>query len=291
VKRRDPRLRLLLDMRGDSIDEVARIPLRGPYLVRRGRALLREALEAADGLNVVSSRLADLLREREHWARDVPTTVVGCCVDTRRFYYDPAVREAKRQELGLGGKFVLCYCGAMMRWQRPDALAAAFAAIRAAMPDAHFLIVSREAALLEAELSERGIAPQDVTSRAVAHDQVSAHMMAADAALLLREDTVTNRVASPVKFAEYLRSGLPVILTPYIGDFGRMAVEEDVGATVEFPIRADEVVRAAQKIRGRLTADGEAYRKHCGEVAARRLSWDGQLSQLLGLYRRLAGGA
>jgi glycosyltransferase involved in cell wall biosynthesis len=291
VKRRDPRLRLLLDLRGDTLDEVARIPFRGRYLVRRGRSLLRQALAGADGLNVVSNRLADLLKEREHWCRDVPRTVVGCCVDTQRFYYDAAVREAKRRELGLDGKFVVCYCGAMMRWQRPDALAEAFAAIRAAMPDAHFLVVSREAALLEAEFAKRGVSPRDVTIRAVSHDQVAPHMMAADVALLLRENTVANQVASPVKFAEYLRSGLPVILTPYIGDFGRMAVEEDLGATVEFPIRADEVVRAARKIRDRLGADGEAYRTHCSEVAARRLSWDGQLSQLMGLYRRLAGGA
>jgi glycosyltransferase involved in cell wall biosynthesis len=291
VKRRDPRLRLLLDLRGDAVGEMAGLGLRSWYLVRRWRGRLTRALAAADGLNVVSHRLAELLKTREHWSGGVPETVVGCCVDTRRFYYDAAVREARRRELGLDGKFVVCYCGAMSHWQRPDALAAAFAAIRAAMPDAHFLVVSPEAARLESELAARGVSPEDVTVRAVPHDEVSPHMMAADVALLLREDTSTNQVASPVKFAEYLRSGLPVILTPYIGDFGRLAAEEDVGAAVEFPIRPDEVVRAARTIRDRLAADGDAYRRHCSEVAARRLSWDGQLEQLLDLYRRMAAGA
>ena len=41
--------------------------------------------------------------------------------------------------MGLDGKFVVTYCGSMAHWQRPDAVAAAFAAIQASMPDAHLL--------------------------------------------------------------------------------------------------------------------------------------------------------
>ena len=37
--------------------------------------------------------------------------------------------------------------------------------------------------------------------------------------MLIRENTVTNQVASPTKFAEYLACGLPVIISDNLGDY------------------------------------------------------------------------
>jgi glycosyltransferase involved in cell wall biosynthesis len=50
-------------------------------------------------------------------------------------------------------------------------------------------------------------------------DDVPEAIGAADYGLLLREPTITNRVAAPVKFAEYLACGLPVICSECIGDY------------------------------------------------------------------------
>src|SRR4030042_1420126 len=113
--------------------------------------------------------------------------------------------------------------------------------------------------------------------------------MAADVGLLLRENSLTDRVASPVKFAEYLRCGLPVILTPYVGDFSALATAEGIGQIVDFPPRPDEMVRAAQAVRARLAAEGDAYRQRCSQVAAARFSWEAQLPEILRLYEKLAG--
>lgn len=54
-------------------------------------------------------------------------------------------------------------------------------------------------------------------------------LLAADYGLLIREDSVTNQVASPVKFAEYLSCGLQVIISEQIGDFSSFVKENDCG--------------------------------------------------------------
>jgi len=288
VKRRDPRVRILLDMRGASEDEIKAGGLRGWYLRRSARRTLRLALQDADALNAVSHKLVDHLRATGLLTRDIPMAVVGCCADTQRFYFDPAVRAARRQELQLADRFVICYCGAMSHWQRPDALAATFAAVAQDMPDAHMLIVSREAEPLLAHLRSLGVPAAKVTARAASHDQVASYLMAADVGLLLRENTLTNRVASPVKFAEYLRCGLPVVLTPYIGDFSEFAVRQGVGQTIEFPIRPAEAVAAVRALRTRLATEGDAFRATCSQVAAAHFSWEVQAAQIIRLYEALS---
>lgn len=287
LKRHDPRLRVVLDLRGAQADEVA---FRGPlgwWMRRWGRRNRRAAFAGADAVNAVSSRLLDLFRDQGLLRSDLPTTLVGCCVDTKRFLYDPAVRVARRKELGFDGKFVVCYCGAMSHWQRPDALAGAFAAIRADMPDAHFFALTREPDPIRVELARVGVAEGDVTVRSAPHAEVASYLMAADVALLLRDDTLTNRVAAPVKYAEYLCSGLPVILTPYIGDYGEFTRRQDVGRLVEMPLEPQAVLAAARDLRERAEREGDAFRRRCSDLAAGHLSWGGQIGYILRLYETL----
>ena len=46
---------------------------------------------------------------------------------------------------------------------------------------------------------------------------------------MIREGTTTNRVASPVKLAEYLASGLKVIISNGIGDYSSMVESQRLG--------------------------------------------------------------
>ena len=50
---------------------------------------------------------------------------------------------------------------------------------------------------------------------------------------MLREQSDTNKVASPVKFAEYLYAGLPVLITENLGDFSNYVIENDCGFIIK----------------------------------------------------------
>lgn len=55
------------------------------------------------------------------------------------------------------------------------------------------------------------------------------YLLAADYGILYREESVTNRVASPVKFAEYLSCGLNVLISENLGDFSGFVKEQGCG--------------------------------------------------------------
>src|SRR5262249_43092606 len=146
-------------------------------------------------------------------------TVVPCCVDVDRVARPPETRSEVRRRLGLEDRFVLVYSGSLTAYQIPDRVAALMGALRRRRPRTHLLLLTRDragAARWFGELTAAGA----MTPVEAPYDQVGDYLAAADAALLLRRDDPVNRVACPVKFAEYAVSGLPVVMTPWIGDLG-----------------------------------------------------------------------
>ena len=64
-----------------------------------------------------------------------------------------------------------------------------------------------------------------------------------DVGLLLRDDLPVNRVASPTKFAEYCLCGLPVLTTPYVGDFSEYVRQFSLGYQVDLSnLQADKAL-------------------------------------------------
>ncbi len=59
--------------------------------------------------------------------------------------------------------------------------------------------------------------------------EVKNYLLAGDYGLLYRENSVTNQVASPVKFAEYLSCGLNVIISENLGDFSEFVRKNKCG--------------------------------------------------------------
>ncbi|HEY1040732.1 MAG TPA: hypothetical protein VGF30_15060 [Bacteroidia bacterium] len=68
-----------------------------------------------------------------------------------------------------------------------------------------------------------------VSKKWVKPGEVRDVLLCADYGLLIREESVTNYVSSPVKFAEYLSCGLQVIISGGIGDFTGFVREHRCG--------------------------------------------------------------
>jgi hypothetical protein len=83
--------------------------------------------------------------------------------------------------------------------------------------------------------------PNRVQRKFVSHDTVQQELMQCDYGILIRDNTVTNQVASPVKFAEYLHAGLQVLIADNLGDFSEFVRENNCGVVIthEIPILAD----------------------------------------------------
>lgn len=270
--------RLVLDYRGLLSEEYV---LQGK-IARRGRMhrllrrLERWAIRRADSILCVSGRL------RERTVRWQPAAagkivVIPCCYDPLVAQRDEAAIERLRAELGLdpARDFVLTYAGSLSAWNRPEAILRIFHAIRQVHAQTRLLLLTGDLEAAQGTFGDEAA----IIIRSVPHEEIQHHLALADLGLLLRDKSTVNRVASPVKFAEYLACGVPVLVSPGVGDCPDIVRRERVGYVLDEDVQLSRIVSEIQDNRSEL-------RTRCREVATRYFDGDAYLA----LYGELVGG-
>lgn len=218
-------------------------------LIAQFRPLEHEAVNASDQRIAVSNALVAHWRER--YGYDATQHVVLPCALGKDFAQHPSLAASSwRLEAGIPREaVVLVYSGSTAGWQSFQLFAQLFSSAMRADPKVHVLFLSKPAEAID-ELTARF--PGRVFRRWLNAEEVQAVLGACDYGVLVREDTLTNRVASPTKFAEYLAGGLRIIISPNIGDFSELTTSDDLGIVVA-PEGAWLVLeRRTQEERGRL---------------------------------------
>ena len=86
---------------------------RGGIAFRLASAVEHLARRRADAAIVLTAPMRERFTKAGMRA---PATVIPCCVDVSRFGFQPAVREARRQELGLRYERLFIYVGQIVSW-------------------------------------------------------------------------------------------------------------------------------------------------------------------------------
>jgi glycosyltransferase involved in cell wall biosynthesis len=189
----------------------------------------------------------------------VPVAVIPCCVDVQRFRFDERHRLARRREIGVDGERLLVYCGKIgPRYLVRDMMRFAKAVDRRA-GRARLLVLTHDdpEAFRTAALAE-GWRPDSVIVRSADHADVHEWLSAADAGLALIKPVPSERGASPIKASEYLAAGLPVVLTPSIGDLSAEVEAHRLGVIVrEGEAGSDRAVHDLEVLWGEAAATRE----------------------------------
>lgn len=208
----------------------------------------------ADKVIVVSEVMADVLCERCGVDR-AKITVQPCLVDLSVF---PAPdKTTARGLLGIDDRFVVCYLGSLAWYQLPDQGIRLFKLLKKHLPLALFLGITTDPDRLNGMLRESGIEATDFKVISVPSQDVAKYLPAANLGLLLRENNPVNAVASPVKFAEYLACGLPVLITPGVGDYAEVVERKRIGGVVDIVADDDVLFTVLGQILQQITTDSE----------------------------------
>lgn len=180
-------------------------------------------------------------------------TVIPSCFDQKKFFFDSQARKEIRARYGLPDTCkVICYSGGLAPWQRVGDIIALFEKIAKIDSRYRFLFLTKETQQLQELLHETMLSPDNYIIKSCAQGDVYRYLSAADAGIIMREDTAVNNVASPIKIGEYLSCGLPVILTKGIGDFSDLIPLAGVGLLLD---ETGELVMQVTSFMQRLDAD------------------------------------
>jgi glycosyltransferase involved in cell wall biosynthesis len=265
---------LLAKQRGASTEEIADEAAK----IDRTRAV---AVAQADHVLCVSTPLRDLLVRRYRLDPE-RCTVVPCAADEEKFHPDKADRAAARSALGLTDRFVLIYPGRFGRWHYNDETFRVVRGLLDADESIFFLIITpdREAAV---SLASALLPDGRYAIRSAEHGEVPRFLRAADLGILLRERNPVNLVACPTKFAEFVMSGLPVLISAEIGDCSAFVAEHDAGIVLEDPIP----VSAVSAVEGLRQKSAESRRARIAALGRERFSRQRFALELAQIYNRL----
>jgi len=254
--------KLLFDTRGFWADERVDLGIfrRSGLLYRLARRWERRFYSEADAVVVLTEAAVPQVR-RWLGGRDVPVEVIPTCTDVERFAGSTPRPEGPHA----------VWCGSVARY-RLD-LGVRLAAV---------LELPLTVLTGEVERARAGAPAADV--REVAPERMPAELHEGDIGLCLASPSFARTATSPTRVAEYLAAGMPVAVTPGLGDLEALVEDEMVGAVVREENGA-AVARAAAELR-ELAADPGA-RDRCRAVARERFDLSPGVAAYAALYRSL----
>jgi glycosyltransferase involved in cell wall biosynthesis len=226
---------------------------------------------------------------RKHLLQIVPgknIQITPCCIDPERFIYNSDTRSKMRAKLSFGDKFVLVYSiGCFVPYQVLEEALKLFHLLHDEHPDSQMLILTPEDEKIKNYAKKYGLNTTSVSIVRVPFSKVPDYLMACDAGLLVRHPSIVSKVASPVKFPEYLACGLPVIAFSGIGDTEAILERYSVGECVDHS--DEESMRLGiRRLFSRIHGYGDGLREQCRNISIRFFSWDSYMPMYRFLYTR-----
>lgn len=260
--------KLLFDIRGFWADERVEgglWPADG-RLYRIAKRSERWFYGAADAIVTLTHASVGQVRA---WSdnRPIEISVIPTCVDLERFTDRPPRP---------GGSHAL-WSGSIGTWYRFD-----LAAPVAAASSLPLTVITRQV-----ELARQILAGYPADVRSAEPGEVAGELFAGDVGLCLIKSSFSKTASAPTRFAEYLAAGMPVIVTPGVGDLETIVERERVGVVLDGDDEASIAIAVGRVLE--LAADAEA-RERCRRTAREHFDVERGSEQYARLYRALSAG-
>ncbi|MDQ3047941.1 MAG: hypothetical protein M3R27_10365 [Bacteroidota bacterium] len=223
-------------------------------------ALEARAVNESDFRLAVSGKLVD------HWRRaysyeGTRHVVIPCTLSNLEESKKEDEIVSFRKKMGYQtGDIILVYAGSTADWQSSGMINNFLVDQLKSNSAIKVLMLSR---FNLNEFGANNLFPGRITQLWLPASEVPLYLAIADYGLLIREQSVTNEVASPTKFAEYLSAGLKVIISNGIGDFPEFVKIHQAGSIytsgVVLPL---EIVSMEEKRRMKTLATEYFHKKH-----------------------------
>lgn len=234
INRYFPNIKIIVDIHGAN-EELIEFPRETLNFLNINKLIykaveynLQKQLKFADSIFVVSQALQEHIINKFSGCKDKKFYIIPCGARKQNIDFAKVrlLRKRWRNELGVADDTILfVYSGGISPWQSIDKAVEIFDKSRRGInKKARLLIMSNNIDRLPF-IKNR----EEIIARSFQFDLVPDVLKAGDVALLLREDKITNRVAFPNKFIEYVLSGMCIICSKYLCDPAQYTDQYNLG--------------------------------------------------------------
>lgn len=203
------------------------------YLRKNVREFEKYVVLNADFRMAVSQQLVSYWKEFFDYTGD-KHVVIPCTLDRKHFNTGISIDQNQvskiKSELGIReNEIVFVYSGSTAPWQSFLLLKEIFGPLLKQNERIKILFLSKSNKDNEQFAREF---PGRVFIKWLEHKDILTYLACCDYGILTRNQSYTNKVASPTKFAEYLYAGLSVVISENLGDFSKFVEKHNCGIVI-----------------------------------------------------------
>lgn len=204
----------------------------------------------ADGSLVVTQALEDYVKKNYVIKEDFHFYHVPCATNSSCFEKDVFLknRTVYRKKYNISDdEMVFIYSGGVSVWQCVEETVQLYKQLSNKLK-----IKTRLLVFSHSFDTIKKIAGGDVSIQidSYAPDELAKALCAGDFAFLLRRDCITNNVAFPNKFLEYVQSGMRIIATPFVYEIERQIKDYSLGILYNMDGKINGIVEYLERERG-----------------------------------------
>ena len=157
-------------------------------------------------------------------------SVIPCCVDQKLFNAEAVKKTTLDLATLKKDAIILGYVGSLGTWYMLDEMLDFFRIQKLKNDQLHFLILTKDAKeLVHIKAKERQIASDDITVLSVPYQEMPSVMKVIDFGLFFIRPSFSKQASSPIKQAEFMAMGIPLICNSGIGDTGEIILQHQSG--------------------------------------------------------------
>lgn len=204
--------KVCLDGRGPNVAQEEDYKIYPPSVAKELRKIEGMAVNETDFQMSVTEAMVDYWRSYFNYNSD-KYVVIPCTLGDSFVFQEiePAIRQKVRAELGFDeNNTVLVFSGSLYGWQSFELMSGFISQVMDKDPNLRMLFLSKEEKNITDLISRY---PNRIKRKWLNHEEVPTYLMACDYGILLRNTNMTAKTSVSTKFAEYLASGLGIIVS------------------------------------------------------------------------------
>lgn len=227
----------------------------------------KKSLTICDSIFIVSNSMKEYI-ETKYLIFNKEYYFIPCGID--EIFIDRAyLRKKWRKKFGiLDNEKVFLYSGGTSKWQQIDESIKLYENEFKKL-NYKMVIFSKNIEEINNILKKMNLNRKDYIIKSLKLNELTDALTIGDIGVMLREKSMTNLVAFPNKFSEYIKSGLLVLASENVEEQRKIILEYGIGEIKE----KNSIEKIEVKVEERLSNLGEFYKK-CDQLIKDKLSYE-----------------